>query len=368
MKVHPGVRINTHEGNKKWIVENIITRKKVKLSSEILVSLLFELSTYENIDKGDTELKKKLSEKFNINLEDTNKILESFFNLGILIENSDPLAEWGKLIFQKAHKYNWVESMDYHLVSYDYPFLDYTSDARKIDRARMTEYSSISKDNNRYKVYSNPIKRIPAPKPSKSLCPSSLEEALYRKIKKENLTKESLLKIMSMTFGTIGYYTPPWENAERVLRKTSPSGGARHPSEGYILVLDVPDVTPGYYHFSVKNSELELLSENVVTSDIKKALFGPYERAPFKVQAIVIITSIFERNMYRYREPRTFRSIHMDVGHLCATLEYVAAGLGINSFPHYGIKESAVEQLLGLFPLEEGAFMGISLGRRDKSE
>jgi hypothetical protein len=38
--------------------------------------------------------------------------------------------------------------------------------------------------------------------------------------------------------------------------KTSPSGGARHPIEAYVLVRRVTGIRPGVYHYSVKRHAL----------------------------------------------------------------------------------------------------------------
>ncbi|MBM0236171.1 hypothetical protein JNW88_01785 [Micromonospora sp. ATA32] len=50
--------------------------------------------------------------------------------------------------------------------------------------------------------------------------------------------------------------------------------------------------------------------------------------APAGPWAVVLYSSFFERNRYRYREPRTFRTVHMDVGHLMTTCEFLGRANG----------------------------------------
>ena len=86
--------------------------------------------------------------------------------------------------------------------------------------------------------------------------------------------------------------------------------------------------------------------------------------APFTPQALVVVTAVFGRNMYRYREPRTFRTVFMDTGHLLGTFEMVASALGLQSFIHHAINEEAVERMLGLAALQEGVIGGAAVAGR----
>ncbi len=78
-------------------------------------------------------------------------------------------------------------------------------------------------------------------------------------------------------------------------------------------------------------------------------------------EALVVVTGVFARNMYRYREPRTLRTVFMDAGHLIGTLEMAAARVGVRSFVHHAVNDRAVEDLLGLNGLREGVIAGVGL-------
>lgn len=144
-------------------------------------------------------------------------------------------------------------------------------------------------------------------------------------------------------------------------RKTSPSGGGRHPTEGYVVVLDVEGYRPGVYHFCVENNSLDYIGEAPERSEAEN-LFTGARRAPFQARAYVVLTSMFERNMYRYREPRTFRTVWMDAGHMVATIEFTCFARGIPCFPQYALQDSQVETLLGVDGLQEGTVCAIALG------
>lgn len=76
-----------------------------------------------------------------------------------------------------------------------------------------------------------------------------------------------------------------------------------------------------------------------MSPDWTKAHLEGLYLAPFTPQALIVVTAVFARNMYRYREPRTFRTVFMDVGHLLGTFEMVASALGVRSFIHHAMNE-----------------------------
>jgi hypothetical protein len=75
----------------------------------------------------------------------------------------------------------------------------------------------------------------------------------------------------------------------------------------------------------------------------------------------IVLTSVFERNMYRYREPRTFRTIHMDVGHILATIEMLSQEFRIKTRIHLNFNEDAILQQIGTSMLEEGVMAIVTL-------
>ncbi len=100
--------------------------------------------------------------------------------------------------------------------------------------------------------------------------------------------------------------------AFKVVRKkrpsrTSPSGGARHPTECFVLL--------GHRKMLAYYNWYEDVFRVDPTESAEKERV--WEEAPL---ATVYLGSRVERNMYRYRESRTFRTIHMDVGHILYVL------------------------------------------------
>src|SRR5207248_3337986 len=103
----------------------------------------------------------------------------------------------------------------------------------------------------------------------------------------------------------------------RIVLKTSPSGGARHPIEAYVLALRVKGVSRGLYHYDAGRHRLERLASGATARQAVRYCAGQSWYGP--AAAIVIMTAVFAREQWRYDGPRAYRAVLIDAGHLCQT-------------------------------------------------
>src|SRR5947207_5573035 len=69
----------------------------------------------------------------------------------------------------------------------------------------------------------------------------------HRRFSKQKLPLETVSQLLSLVWGVRGYlYSPAFG---KLLLKTSPSAGARHPGEVYLMALRVEGLRPGLYHY-----------------------------------------------------------------------------------------------------------------------
>lgn len=296
------------------------------------------------------------------------KLISALQSAGLLVLPDDPKHCFAAQLMQNWAKYGWVEAADYHLATFDYPFIDYSTEAQAEDGRRMWEYISIEPDTNRTKHYEAADERIPAPKTREALRELTIpfRTAWLEELDLQSLEVDQLLTLLAIVFGQLRSrrVNQEYEGRPDLIRKTSPSGGARHPTEGYAVVRDVPGLSPGVYHFAVADNRLERIASQPNENEWD-LLFHGLLRAPFRPAAFIIMTSVFERNMYRYREPRTFRTIFMDVGHLLTTLQIAAKGLGLRSFVHHGVHDERLEMLINTHSMSEGVLFGAALAGRE---
>jgi SagB-type dehydrogenase family enzyme len=140
--------------------------------------------------------------------------------------------------------------------------------------------------------------------------------------------------------------------------KTSPSGGGRHPTEIYLHAHRVSGLEPGLYHFNSRTNELELVGPARDPDELVK-LLGDQEWVADS-GCLAFFTSVLARSMWKYSTPRTYRMLHVDVGHLSQTFYLLAAALGLGMTFTAAIQDERLEDWLGI-DAEHELVMGCSV-------
>lgn len=312
-----------------------------KKTFEIKNNLFFDLLKYCKKAKEKENIVKKLKKILSVNSKDAEEITKNLVKLNILLKQNKSLEN---LIKKRDEwfSYGWGSSFYYHLASKDFEFLDYSKDSEVLkDQQLMERYVKENEQPSIYKEYKTKnFYKLTNPKNFKLIKfpPSG-------KILGE-LNKEKLSYMLYLTFGEI--FSVDFPIIGKVLVKTSPSGGARHPSEAYVIVLKDIGIPKGVYHYSVKRNGLEHINDIANKNKIIKHFYKANHIKEFKPKVIIIISSMFERNMWRYRELRTFRVIFLDIGHLLSTLRMVINSLGLDVLINHSFDDSFVQQLLKL--------------------
>jgi SagB-type dehydrogenase family enzyme len=154
-----------------------------------------------------------------------------------------------------------------------------------------------------------------------------------------------------------------WIDADghRAALKTSPSGGARHSIECYVVVRDVKGLRPGLFHYRSDRHALERLGGSVPAARIRAYLPGSEYFA--KASALVFFTSVFERILWRYPYARAYRAALAETGHLCQTFCLTATWLGLAPFCLMALADSVIEEDLGLDGITEAVLYCAGVGR-----
>jgi putative peptide maturation dehydrogenase len=177
------------------------------------------------------------------------------------------------------------------------------------------------------------------------------------------LSVEELSLVLRYTFGCRGYSRVA--DAVTVLSKTSPSGGAMHPTEAYVLARDVEGVEPGLYHYGAERHQLELLAR--LAPDEAGSLAIEFSSGqPFvgDAPALFLLTARFYRSFWKYRRHRrAYAVLLMDAAHLTQTFYLVCAELGLGAFVTAAVNGANIEERLGLDPFTEGALAMCGCGR-----
>ena len=146
--------------------------------------------------------------------------------------------------------------------------------------------------------------------------------------------------------------------------KTSPSGGARHPIECYVIARHVSGLRPGIYHYSSARHELERLRGPV--SDARVRAYVPQSGSFTKAAVMVFFTAMFERQTWRYPYSRAYRAALIEAGHVCQTFLLTATWLGLAPFSLMGLADSLIEHDLGIDGVSESVLYAGGFGRRPR--
>jgi SagB-type dehydrogenase family enzyme len=199
--------------------------------------------------------------------------------------------------------------------------------------------------------------------PTQKRADSQFEQVLLaRKTHREFSRKRVPLRVISTllqyTWGVTGRIdAPPFG---RLFHKTSPSGGARHPGEVYLLAMRVEGLAQGLYHYNCLHHRLERLRS--VSAEHKALAYTAGQEFVGDASALFIMTAVFPRVLWKYRFARSYRVVLLDAGHLCQTFCLVATWLGLAPFCTAAFEDSLIERDLGLDGIRESAIYVAGVG------
>jgi putative peptide maturation dehydrogenase len=149
-----------------------------------------------------------------------------------------------------------------------------------------------------------------------------------------------------------------------VVKKTSPSGGAMHPTEAYLVVQRVEGIAPGLYHYRAGDHALQPLAP---IDDLARFAWTAVAGQQWFADAhvLVVLAPRFARNFWKYRNhAKAYRVTILDVGHLSQTLLLTATDMGLGAFVTAAINEVDIERAFGLTSYVEGPLAVCGFGIR----
>ena len=152
-----------------------------------------------------------------------------------------------------------------------------------------------------------------------------------------------------------------------VIKRTSPSGGALHPTEAYLIVRNVEGLAKGLYHYRPGDHSLQPLPP---VDDIEKLAFYAVGGQQWFADAHVLVALAprVSRNFWKYRNhAKAYRVLILDVGHLSQTLFLSAIDLGLGAYITAAINEVDIEKAFGLTHFVDGPLAVCGFGIRSET-
>ena len=139
----------------------------------------------------------------------------------------------------------WRAAAAYHFQTYGYPFETYGRDGSSDEDARrMLGYASTEADVDRGKDSAD-ASSVRLPAPASGLAPFSFLDISAGRVPPAPFSLPAVAGLLSLVALPVQTVPLPWPGACPVVRKTSPSGGSRHPTEFYLRAIDVTGLPAG---------------------------------------------------------------------------------------------------------------------------
>jgi SagB-type dehydrogenase family enzyme len=180
----------------------------------------------------------------------------------------------------------------------------------------------------------------------------------WRRYSSEPITRQQLATMLGLSAGV-----QKWIEANGVSLplKTSPSGGARHSVECYVVARDVRGLKSGIYHYAPDRHALVRIGKAVKADRLRSYVPGSEYFA--NASAMVFFTSMFERLLWCYPYARAYRAALIESGHVCQTFCLTATRLGLAPFSVMALADSIIEKDLGIDGIRESVLYAAGVGR-----
>lgn len=367
VRLNPAIRLipPSEVTGDSWLADDLLERRRYRISRRAAAVLVAACEAAKPADliTWFVDSQGGFDSADQLDAAQWEQVVEKLTERGLLIDEEaladNPRLTWLMKLRSDWSARGWHEALEYHALAFDYPCIDYSeASAFLLDQDLMRSYQSHEPDDDRFKLDYAGNQGIELPDPSGEM-PSGTVHDVWLHPARATVDFDKLAMILSLGFGKTGLLIPR-TNSAPVLRRSSPSGGARHPSEGYAVILDVPGADPGWYHVTMQPFSLRLLPGGPASeSEVRRAFPETFERFPYRIRCLIALTSRFERNMYRYREPRTFRTVHMDAGHIAGSLRIAARSVGLTGGIYYCDHAAAIEDALGIDGMTEGYMLTV---------
>lgn len=191
--------------------------------------------------------------------------------------------------------------------------------------------------------------------------PAMEQRRSWRGFADEPLALDELRDCLCSGLMITGFVDTGIDEQGRLPVKMAPAGGARNPYEGYVLARNVEGLKPGIYHYAGVDNTLGLVYDGKLPpiSELVGAQTW-FDNAA----AIIFLVANFERTVWKYPHPTSYRVVLIEAGHIAQNMLLAATHLGLASAPTCAINDGIVEGLLNLDPVMQSAVYTVSVGKR----
>lgn len=194
--------------------------------------------------------------------------------------------------------------------------------------------------------WKNDSSAIPLPDPLSGDTSTLLKTMAARRTNRtsegHSVSLQDLAVLLYSGLGINGYVKAPtgW-----LPLSMTPSGGARNPFEAFVFVQRGKDVAPGIYHYDAGCHTLG--SVGPLPNQTISSMFANQDWMD-DMAAVVVLTAIMDRTMWKYRDANAYRVLLIEAGHIAQNAMLAATQKGLTACPTAAISHDEMSRCLGL--------------------
>jgi SagB-type dehydrogenase family enzyme len=338
--------------------ELLLENKELELPDTRFLSILSRL----NKVLSKNEIVHLTKSVFDIEFEEAESIVDDMIKNHILISSDKKYKELDGV----RHWINrgWLDALIFHLKTRDLPFADVgVTDPDSITAEHIRTYIDKEGLPEFWKVYMDKEAFV-LPNPNHSSIAKPLEEVLLKRRthqpwKRGFVTKEELSNILHFA------------NLETIkLRKAAEVNWEQNPSvllnsafsalETYFFAFEVEGLEPGLYHYNLKEHKVHLLKAGLFRKEVSRMCIG--QERPGTAACTFVISAIWDRYLFRYRHPRAYRTLLINISELAQKYLLLATSLDFSTFVTPAIRDEYADKLMNLNGYEEAPLYVVSIG------
>ena len=178
----------------------------------------------------------------------------------------------------------------------------------------------------------------------------------WRRFSRASIDKDKVATLLWMTSGVQAWLHTP--RGEKLEMKTSPSGGARHPIDVYVLARHVRGLASGLYRYDGIRHALV----SIGPAAQRNRAYLPRQYWYDDAALLVFFCAGFEKTRKRYAYPRAYRAVLIEAGHVCQTFCLTATALGLAPFSTLALDDGRIEADLGIDGISHAVVYAAGVG------
>lgn len=130
--------------------------------------------------------------------------------------------------------------------------------------------------------------------------------------------------------------------------------------ETYCFALAVDGLTPGVYHYDPRHHGVTQIRSDLRRDELDRMCTG--QGRPRNAACAFVISAVWHRYMFRYRHPRAYRTLLINVAELGHKYILLATALRFHTFLTPTLHDQYADSLLGVDGFEEAPLYVVAIG------